>query len=138
MVEGSPSWVRQHCLVFSAPPAERPTAESKGSVSIDPHELYLRLANNAHDREAAYRALFSEHTDSRILNEIRRATNTGCVLGDARFRERIEALTGRQVQPKFRGGDRKSVKNLNHCYSIDTDPIDPFLLTPLISSKKPG
>jgi len=34
------------------------------------------------------------------LNEIRQATNTEWLLGNARFRERIEALTGRQAQPK--------------------------------------
>ena len=53
---------------------------------------------------------------------------------NARFRERIEVLTGRQVQSKSRGGDRISVKNLNHCQSIDTDPIDPVEEAWLIKS----
>jgi len=102
-------------------PAEYPwssyqvNAHGKQDRLIDPHELYLRLAESAHDRQSAYRALFYRHIDSRILNEIRQATNTEWVLGNARFREHIEALTGRQVQPKSRGGDRKSVKILNHC-----------------------
>ena len=90
-------------------------AHGKQDRLIDPHELYLRLANSVGERQAAYRALFSRHIDSRILNEIRQATNTEWVLGNDRFRERIEALTGRQVQPKPRGGDRKSIKFSNHC-----------------------
>ena len=90
-------------------------AYGKQDRLIDPHELYLRLANSAHDRQATYRALFSEHIDSRVLNEIRQATNTEWVLGNDRFRERIEALTGRQVQPKSRGGGRKSIKFCNPC-----------------------
>jgi REP-associated tyrosine transposase len=97
-------------------PAEYPwssyqvNAHGKQDRLINPHELYLQLAESAHDRQSAYQALFYRHIDSHILNEIRQATNTEWVLGNARFRERIEALTGRQVQPKSRGGDRKSVK----------------------------
>ena len=89
-------------------------AHGKQDRLIDPHELYLRLANNVHDRQSAYRALFSQHIDNRILNEIRQATNTEWVLGNDRFRERIGALTGKQVQPKPGGGDRKSIKFNNH------------------------
>ena len=93
----------------------RMNAHGKQDRLIDPHELYLRLAKSAHDRQVTYRALFSRHIDSQTLNEIRQATNTEWVLGNDRFRERIEALTGRQVQPKPRGGDRKSIKFSNHC-----------------------
>jgi len=77
---------------------------------VQPHELYLRLANNREDRQVAYRALFKRHIDHQTLGDIRQATNTEWVLGDSRFKTQIEALLGRQVQPKPKGGDRKSHK----------------------------
>jgi len=83
-------------------------AAGKVDPMISPHALYLHLGENDDARQRNYRALFDAHLEPRELDEIRNATNKSWVLGSDRFKERIEALTSRQVQPKARGGDRKS------------------------------
>lgn len=82
---------------------------------VVPHELYERLAHRADERQVAYQALFNHDIDQQTLDEIRDATNTEWVLGNDRFRARVEALADQQVQPKPRGGDRKSSKFHNQC-----------------------
>jgi putative transposase len=42
------------------------------------------------------------------LEEIRQATNKAWILGDDRFRDRIQVLLGRPVRARPRGGDRRS------------------------------
>jgi len=46
----------------------------------------------------------------RELTAIREATNKAWVLGDDRFKAKIEAKTGRRAVPLGRGGDRKSAE----------------------------
>ena len=68
-----------------------------------PHEYYVSLAANVEDRTAAYRALFSAHIDGSMLNRIRDASNKGLALGNDRFKQEIEALSGRRVTALKRG-----------------------------------
>jgi len=42
------------------------------------------------------------------IEEIREATNKAWVLGGDRFKAEIDSLMDRQIQPKSRGGDRRS------------------------------
>jgi putative transposase len=42
------------------------------------------------------------------LEAIRDATNKAWVLGNDRFREKVEALLDRRAAPRPRGGDRRS------------------------------
>ena len=56
----------------------------------------------------AYRALFRSRLADATLKEIREATNKAWVLGDDRFKARVQCLSGRRVAPKARGGDRTS------------------------------
>lgn len=44
------------------------------------------------------------------LGVTRKSSNKAWVLGDDRFRAKIEKLAHRQAAPKARGGDRKSEK----------------------------
>jgi len=83
-------------------------AIGKPAPMISPHDLYLQLGDNDDARQANYRALFDVPIETRELDEIRHATNKSWVLGSDKFKERIEAVSARQVQPKARGGDRKS------------------------------
>jgi len=83
-------------------------AAGKANPVISPHALYLQLGDSDDARQENYRALFDAQLETRELDEIRNATNKSWLLGSDRFKERIEALTARQVQPKARGGDRKS------------------------------
>jgi len=59
-------------------------------------------------RQVAYRELFKYHLFENSITEIREATNKAWVLGNDRFKQRIQEQLGRRVEPKARGGDRKS------------------------------
>ena len=72
------------------------------------HLLYRRLGKTAEERQTAYRALFRGRMADRDLADIREATAKAWVLGDDRFKQQIEAKTGRRSVPLGRGGDRKS------------------------------
>jgi putative transposase len=80
------------------------------SSLIKAHNLYTALGTDADKRQSAYRALFEHQVADRTIEEIRVATNKAWVLGDERFLQQIEDLSKRQVQPKPRGGDRRSKK----------------------------
>jgi putative transposase len=77
---------------------------------ITPHILYQQLGQEPQDRQANYRALFDAHMPQRTLDEIRESTNKSWVLGDSRFKDQVESVTGRSASPSQRGGDRKSEK----------------------------
>jgi putative transposase len=75
---------------------------------IDPHAEYRSLGRTAEDRQSAYRQLFKHHLGESTLAEIRNATNKAWALGDDHFKQRIQTQLKRRVEPKARGGDRKS------------------------------
>jgi len=75
---------------------------------ITPHALYRALGSQPTDQQAAYRALCMIHVEPQTLDEIRRTTNDGTILGHDRFREQIEAALQRRVTRATHGGDRRS------------------------------
>ena len=75
---------------------------------LTPHVLYHQLGKTESERKSAYRALFRGRMPERDLAAIRETTNKAWVLGDDRFKAKIEAKTGRRPVPLGRGGDRKS------------------------------
>lgn len=77
---------------------------------ITPHDEYLRLANDAEARQLAYSALFRHPISALALDNIRDATNKAWVLGSENFKRRMQAQSGRRVEPIARGGDRKSAQ----------------------------
>jgi len=79
----------------------------KDDPLIIPHPLYRALGQTAEARQMAYRQLFRTRLSEKTLQEIRAATNKAWVLGNERFKDQIFKLTGRQVMPKARGGDRR-------------------------------
>jgi putative transposase len=86
----------------------RTNAVGKENPIITPHKLYQRLGKTPEQRQQSYRALFKTKLDERTLEDLRTATNKAWVLGDDRFKDKIEKLTQRQTRPKARGGDHKS------------------------------
>jgi putative transposase len=78
-------------------------ALGKSSELCTPHPGYLGLGREKSERQKNYRSLFTNHIDGALLKEIRENTNKGMVVGNDRFREEIELMTGRRVQPKKRG-----------------------------------
>jgi len=72
------------------------------------HNEYQRLARSQGKRLQAYRGLFRAQISQHDLEDIRESTNKAWVLGNDRFKEKIEAHINRASTPKPRGGDRKS------------------------------
>lgn len=86
----------------------RCNALGKQNALIAPHAIYEALGPDAVVRRQRYRALFAGCIDPAMLEGIREATNKGWVLGSDRFKEQIRVLLDRPLEPKCRGGDRKS------------------------------
>ncbi len=72
------------------------------------HELYKRLGKSTKERCEAYRELFDVEVSQKTIEEIREATNKSWVLGSEYFKEKIEDKINRPMNPRGRGGDRKS------------------------------
>ena len=73
-----------------------------------PHPVYLRLGLSQEQRAKHYRELFVQPMETVELNTIRTATNQGLALGNTRFKDQIEALTGRRVTSKRPGPAQKA------------------------------
>ena len=79
---------------------------------ITPHLLYQSLALRSNVRLARYRALFAQQIEVKQITDIRMALQQSQPLGDSRFADTIERVTGerRVVRPRGRprsagGGD---------------------------------
>jgi putative transposase len=84
------------------------------------HAAYLALGLNDTERQAHYCALFDRYVDDELLAEIGAAAHKGLALGNERFKEEIELLTGGRVTPKKRGRPVGSKNN--------ADPTEPFAI----------
>jgi len=76
---------------------------------VTPHSLYRRLGRHTDTRQSAYRQLFRSQLAKADVDAIREATNKAWVLGNDRFRERVEALSGRRASQQARGRPRNDV-----------------------------
>ena len=81
----------------------RANAQLELDDMLIPHALYKRLGESPCECCAAYRALFKTHVNDADIDEIRGALNQELVLGSSRFKQDIEAMIARQVQPAVRG-----------------------------------
>ncbi len=70
---------------------------------LTPHAIYQGLGVTVEERAKAYRGLFVGHLDAEVLGKIRDAGNQGMVLGNDRFKQEVERLSGRRVTPLKRG-----------------------------------
>ena len=86
-------------------------ADGNNNKLIAQHTLYSHLGTDAAERQCAYRQLFQAAIGQSDLDAIREATNKGWVLGNDRFRERIERLSGRRSAPKPEGGQGNRENN---------------------------
>jgi putative transposase len=75
-----------------------------------PHAVYTALGSTDKARAENYRALFRGHIDENLLTHIRRSVNQGMVLGNDRFKEEVERLSGRRVETLKRGPKPKRTK----------------------------
>jgi putative transposase len=72
------------------------------------HPLYLALGESSEKRRAAYQALFNTQITRQTLNNIRAATNKGMAIGNHRFKQQIENLTGERITPLKMGRPTKA------------------------------
>jgi len=73
---------------------------------VTPHVLYKRLDDTDDGRHIAYRQLFRAQLTKTDVDSIRETTNKAWVLGDNRFREKIEVLSGRRSSRQTTGRPR--------------------------------
>ncbi len=65
---------------------------------IRPHHVYSSLGSNDSERQAAYRELFQHELDPKRVDEIRKVTHSGLVLGSDSFVQKVAVLAGRRTQ----------------------------------------
>ena len=82
-------------------------ALGKASALCHPHPSYLALAAKEAERQQAYRDLFQSEVSKAMLLDIRNAIKSGMALGSERFKQEVEALTGRRQQKVKVGRPRK-------------------------------
>jgi len=87
-------------------------SHAQGEVNrlLTEHALYRALGLNDECRQAAYRDLFAAHMEPGLVKEIRYCLAQGCVLGNERFREKIEAALKIKARPVKQGRPRKNGK----------------------------
>lgn len=88
----------------------RANAQGIPNGLLTPHSLYRRLGASDGERQAAYRQLFRVQLSKADIKAIRDATNKSWVLGNDRFKARIETLSGRRTAPLPRGRPRQVQK----------------------------
>ncbi|WP_249930320.1 hypothetical protein [Pseudoalteromonas aurantia] len=59
-------------------------------------------------RQTQYRSLFERDIPAYTLEEIKTATDKMWVLGNDKFKQQVEEMSGRRASPLPKGGDRKS------------------------------
>lgn len=79
----------------------------KCSELLTGHPLYLHLDENPSVRQAIYRSFFESHVEGKLLEDIRRSTHKGLVLGNDKFVLELEQLAGRQLREGKRGPKRR-------------------------------
>ncbi len=73
---------------------------------LKPYPMYLALGRTDTGRQAAYRARFRAQLDRAAIDDIRLALNQSQPLGNARFLDRIEKVTGMRREARPRGRPR--------------------------------
>jgi putative transposase len=84
----------------------RVNAHGERSSLVTPHEEYERLGRTDAERQASYRDLFGSYAAAVCVDEIRRATSSGYVLGDSPFKNQVARALGRRVEARPPGRRR--------------------------------
>mgnify|MGYP002805311684 CR=1 FL=1 len=81
-------------------------AHDKKNGLLIPHFLYTRLGINEKKRQLAYRGLFVQQIEGRLLEDTRQATSKKLALGNEYFFANIVSLTGTGSWEKTRQASR--------------------------------
>ncbi|WP_180960976.1 transposase [Shewanella sp. GutCb] len=85
-------------------------ALGKASQLCTHHPAYLAINPKEKARQTCYRALFKYHLDTKIIDDIRQATHKGMAIGNDKFKDEIEKLTGKSMRPKRLGRPSKATE----------------------------
>ncbi len=85
----------------------RANAQGEEMELLTPHPVYMGLGHFQKERESAYRELFQEKLDAKVIDEIRQSTNGNFALGNERFKNEISKALGRRVSPGKAGRPKK-------------------------------
>jgi putative transposase len=85
----------------------RHNALGEQSSLISPHETFLALGPTDEKRRVAYQYLFSTSLSSNYITQFRKKTNACRPIGDRKFQDQVEAMTGRSVRPGKPGPKRR-------------------------------
>jgi putative transposase len=85
----------------------RANAYGKGNRYLTVHPLYLGLGTTSISREKTYRALFATELDEKLIHDIRTAASFSTPLGNNRFVEEIEKVTGKKAGQSKRGRPKR-------------------------------
>lgn len=83
-----------------------------------PHDEYLALGTSKLARSDAYQALFRNKLDQELVADIRQAANVGLALGNDKFKEEVERLTGQRQHHLKRGPKPKPKPNLKEGFLL--------------------
>ncbi len=72
--------------------------QDKSNQLIEDHPVYVGLGDTTVQRKTAYRELFDQYIDKKILHDIRDTLNHELVLGRTCFKEKIEQMTLRKTE----------------------------------------
>jgi putative transposase len=89
----------------------RHNALGQMSRYLSPHPLYLALGSEAKMRQAAYRALFRTELYEEAISDLRLAINQNQPLGNTRFFDKIDTMTGQRREPRPRGRPKNQGNN---------------------------
>lgn len=67
-------------------------ARGRDDRLVSPHAEFLALGNDAEMRRTSYRGLFQQALEPSLLENIRNATNSGCLLASDAFKARLSAM----------------------------------------------
>lgn len=88
---------------------------------LTPHAVYSALGANDIDRQETHRTLFRPERDAAAIGDIRLALDQGQPVGDSRFIEHIERVTGQRRESRPRGRPRQAADET--CASPDQLPL---------------
>ena len=91
----------------------RHNALQQADELLTPHAVYKALGTDEATRCKHYRALFRTQLDRDPINDIRMALQQSQPLGNSRFADKIEKITGLRPELKARGRPRK-VQGVEH------------------------
>ncbi len=80
---------------------------------LTPYPVYLKIAQDVSERQAAYRHFFRPQLDDEAIADIRLALHQSLSLGNSHFRDQIAQTVGERCEARLRGRPRTTHQSNN-------------------------